>query len=105
MYREREIDVCNIYIYIYNVQTAEEVRRYEYEPPSEPIQLATGHFVTSHETVQVRRGRRETSLRGRLRRCLCQHGQFSQFPFAQFQMEGLESQDRCLSQPQNALQS
>ena len=33
-----------------------EVRRYEYEPLSEPIQFMTDHlFVNRHETVQVRR--------------------------------------------------
>ena len=31
------------------VQTAEEVRRYEYEPPSEPIQFMTDYFGYSAE--------------------------------------------------------
>ena len=37
------------------VRTVEEVRRYEHEPPSEPIQFTTDCFVNRHETVQVRR--------------------------------------------------
>ena len=37
------------------VRTAEEVRMYEYEPPSEPTQFMTDYFVNRHETVQVRR--------------------------------------------------
>ena len=37
------------------VRTAEDVRRYEYEPPSEPIHFTTDYFVKRHETVEVRR--------------------------------------------------
>ena len=37
------------------VRTAEEVRRYEYEPPPEPIQFMTNDFVNCRETVQARR--------------------------------------------------
>ena len=37
------------------VRTAEEVRRYEYESPSEPIQFTTDYFAKRHETVQARR--------------------------------------------------
>ena len=42
------------------VRTAEEVRRYEHEPPSEPIQFMTDYFLNRHETVQVLRYEYET---------------------------------------------
>ena len=37
------------------VRTDEQVRRCEYEPPSEPVRCTTDYFVNRHETVQVRR--------------------------------------------------
>ena len=37
------------------VRAAEEVRRCEHEPPSEPIQFMTDYSVNRHEAVQVRR--------------------------------------------------
>ena len=37
------------------VRSAEEVRRYEYEPPSEPIQFMFDYVANRDETVQVRR--------------------------------------------------
>ena len=37
------------------VRTAEEVRRYEHELPSEPFQFVTDYFLNCHETVQLQR--------------------------------------------------